>query len=368
MRKQDLMKKIVKSTENVWNQPGVRRAVRRNLAKLLVCGTPALGWEVYASENEEKRCYHTCKSRFCASCGYRATLLWLAYQAAVLPDIPYRGIVLTMPSQLWGIFKRNRHLLHDLPALGAAVIQQFIKTKHGASVLIIVVPHTFGGDLKFKTHMHILVSAGGYSGPQERWIESIELHEDALMRMWRDAVMGHLRRALKAEVLTSNLPVRRINAILAGCDEFYPRWHIWIDEIASKSHFFDYAARYIRRPPLASWRLLEVTDQDVAFIAKDTMNERPVRMRLPLLEFLRLLVAHVPEWYQHSVRYFGLLAPRARGRMQAAIFALLGQRKGPRPPRLSWSESLWIYFGVNPLIDSFGQTMRWVRRERPLIP
>ena len=364
MRKQDLMKKVVKSTENIWNQPGVRHAVRKNLAKLLVCGTPALGWEVYASENEEKRCYHTCKSRFCASCGYRATLLWLAYQAAVLPDIPYRGIVFTMPSQLWGIFKWNRHLLYDLPVLGAAVIQQFVKVKYGVSVLIIVVPHTFGGDLKFNTHLHILVSAGGYSGPEDGWIDSIDLDDGALMRMWRNAVISHLQRALKADVLRSKLPIDKIHAILTGCDELYPWWNIRIDEIASKSHFLQYAARYIRRPPLASWRLLEVTDQEVVFVAKDTRNKRLVRMRRSLVDFLRLLTQHVPDSYRHSVRYFGLLAPRARGRMKAAMLVFLDVRIDPPPPRLSWRESLWLCFGVDPLIDSFSQTMHWVRSER----
>lgn len=46
---------------------------------------------------------------------------------AALPDIPYVGICLTMPDVLWPIFQLNRHLLHDLPALGAAVIQQWVK-------------------------------------------------------------------------------------------------------------------------------------------------------------------------------------------------------------------------------------------------
>jgi hypothetical protein len=66
-----------------------------------------------------------------------------------------------MPSDLWSIFKDNRHLLHDLPAVGAAMIQQWAKVKHGASPVVPVVPHTFGGDLKFNTHLHTLVSAGG---------------------------------------------------------------------------------------------------------------------------------------------------------------------------------------------------------------
>src|SRR6185437_7640098 len=101
-----------------------------------------------------------CKSRFCPSCGYRATLLWLEQQEADLPEIPYTGLVFTMPCELWSIFRDNRHLLHDLPTLGASVIQSWIRMKYGLKVLVIVVQHTFGGDLKFYPHLHVLVSAG----------------------------------------------------------------------------------------------------------------------------------------------------------------------------------------------------------------
>jgi hypothetical protein len=33
---------------------------------------------------------------------------------------------------------------------------------------------------------------------------------------------------------------------------------------------------------------------------------------------------------------------------------------------MSWRTSLRKYFGVDPLIDSHGQTMHWVRRQRPM--
>jgi hypothetical protein len=134
MRDKSLLKQILEASRDVWDRPGTRPAVRKNFAAVLDCGTWALGWEVYASDTDEKRCYHRCKSRFCPSCGYRSTLHWLEEQEAALLDIPYAGIVLTMPRELWTIFKRNRHLLHDLPVLGASVIQQWIRIRYGVSV------------------------------------------------------------------------------------------------------------------------------------------------------------------------------------------------------------------------------------------
>jgi hypothetical protein len=363
MRDKSLLKQILESTRDVWDRPGTRSAVRTNFTAVLDCGTRALGWEVYASDTDEKRCYHRCKSRFCPSCGYRSTLHWLEEQEAALFDIPYAGIVLTMPRELWAIFKRNRHLLHDLPVLGASVIQQWAKIKFGVSVAIMVVPHTFGGDLKFNTHLHMLVSAGGLLESESRWIPHLQFNEDVIMRLWRYAVITHLRSALKADVLNSDLDKHDLKTLLTTADERHPRWIIYIDKIVSKPHFLRYAARYVRRPPIASWRLLKVTNREVEFVAKDTKAKRLVRTRRQLTDFVRLLAQHVPDSHRKAIRYFGLWAPSAKGQTYDALLLLLGETRRRRPQRLSWRRSLLKYFGRDPMIDSHGQQMHWVRRE-----
>jgi hypothetical protein len=366
MRDKSLLKQILEATRDVWDRPGTRPAVRRSFAAVLDCGTRALGWEVYASDTEERRCYHRCKSRFCPSCGYRATLHWLEEQETALPDIPYAGIVLTMPRELWTIFKRNRHLLHDLPVLGASVIQRWIGIRYGVSVGIMVIPHTFGGDLKFNAHLHVLVSAGGLLESQGSWIPRLHFNKHALMRMWRYAVITHLRAALKADVLNSDLNRHDLQIVLTTAYERHPTWIIHIDKIVSKSHFLRYAARYVRRPPIASWRLLKVTNQEVEFVAKDTKAKRLVRTRCQLTDFMRLLAEHVPDNHRKAIRYFGLWAPSAKGQTYDALLLLLGETRRPRPQRLSWRSSLLKYFGRDPMIDGRGQQMYWVRRGKAL--
>src|SRR5437762_7366372 len=143
MRYKDPLKQILVSARSSWDRSDTRRAVRENFEKVINCRTAALGAEIYASETEDKIVYHSCKSRACPSCGHRATLLWQREQWAAVPDIPYKGIVFTMPEVLWHIFRRNRNLLHDLPTIGADVIQQWAKERYGARVIIVVVMHTF---------------------------------------------------------------------------------------------------------------------------------------------------------------------------------------------------------------------------------
>ena len=364
MRNREPLKQILAATRSHWDTPEARIAVRKNFEKVIVCRTPVLGAEVYASQNEEKRCYHTCKSRACPSCGYRATLLWLRDQWAALPDIPYAGLVLTMPGVLWPIFQQNRHLLHDLPALGASVVEQWMRLRYGARVLIMVVPHTFGGYLNFNCHLHILVSAGGLKESEGRWIYPLRLDKNEIMEMWRNAVITYLRAALNARILQSAWDDAYLTNVLTA-EYKRARWIIHIHASMSKNHFLQYAARYARRPPIAQRRLRVVTDGVVEFWTKDKKHGRRVTTQCSLQKFVSLLAEHVPDRYRHGIRYFGLLAPRTKHRIIAAVFVLAGRDKRPRPHRMSWRTALRKYFGVDPLIDRLGQSMHWVRRERP---
>jgi hypothetical protein len=97
----------------------------------LQCRTPELGAEVYGSDNEERTFYHTCKSRPCSSCGYRATAQWQRGWWAALPDALYQGITFTMPRELWPLFRHNPLLAKALPALAAKVTQARILAKYG---------------------------------------------------------------------------------------------------------------------------------------------------------------------------------------------------------------------------------------------
>jgi Putative transposase/Transposase zinc-binding domain len=362
MNDDNLLKKILKETRAIWDQPGTRPAVRKNFAAVLDCGTAALGWREYASQNERRRCYHRCKSRFCPSCGYRATFQWLEDQDVALPDLAYSGIVFTMPGPLWSVFRADREMLHDLPALGGEVIKQWMKMKYGITPIILVVPHTFGGDLKFNVHLHILISAGGLHEASGRWVSDVQLNKTAIMRMWRFAVVNHLRLARRARVLKSMLSDGEFNVLVSRAYRSQDRdyWIIHIDRLVSKAHFLKYIARYVRRPPIAKRRILKVDEGKVEFLAKDTKRRVETPVTCTVTEFIRLLAAHVPDKGRHGIRYFGILAPRSRRQVYPALFLMLGQRQQPRPKRLTWRDSLVKCFGVDPMIDSFGQEMHWV--------
>jgi hypothetical protein len=365
MRYEHPLKQILLATSHLWDRPEARPSVRTNFQRILDCRTAKLGAEVYASDAEQKLVFHTCKSRACPSCGFRATLLWQREQWASLPDTPYAGVVLTMPDILWPIFQRNRHLLRDLPALGAAVIQRWVKSHYGVRVLLMVVPHTFGRALNFNAHLHILVSAVGLHEFEGRLVTGLRFCEKAIMHIWRYAVITYLRQALEAGVLKSDLSFDQLRVVLKAQYERW--WNIDIGRFQSKTHFLRYAGRYVRRPPIAQRRFAEISEDSVEFWTKDLRQKRVVTKRCAVADFVALLAEHVLDHYRHAIRYFGLLAPRSKHRTFSALFVLLGQQQRTRPCRLSWATSLRKTFGVDPLLDYRGQRMNWVRRLAPVV-
>jgi hypothetical protein len=109
-----------------------------------------------------------------------------------------------------------------------------------------------------------------------------------------------------------------------------------------------------------------VTGKEVVYQSKDTRTKSLQETHCTPTEFIALLSPHVLDRYRHSMRYFGLLAPRSKRATSAVLFSLLGQSQRARPPRLSWRNSLRRDFQVDPLLDSQGEAMHWVGRLKPL--
>src|SRR5580704_6303627 len=106
MLRNQSLKQILADTRQHWDHDGTNPTVRQNFLKILACGTLALGAEIYSSETERLLVPHTCKSRACPSCGYRATALWQAELEASLPNICYVGINFTIPSIFRSLLKQ----------------------------------------------------------------------------------------------------------------------------------------------------------------------------------------------------------------------------------------------------------------------
>jgi hypothetical protein len=363
MKYYDPLRQILTLTRPYWHSDKARPAVRSAFRRAEQCRTPALGAEVYRSATQEKVVYHTCKSRACSSCGYRATVQWQRERWAALPDMPYKGITFTMPDVLWPLFRDNIQIARVLPALAATVIQSRVSAQHGLRVGAIAILHTFNGKLEFNSHVHTMVTAGGLQDSTGTWISSIYHDGNSLMEAWRRAVIALLRAALLEGRLSTNMTADQLETLLAQQEKRW--WSIRIRSFKSKAHFLLYAGRYARRPPIAQYRITSLENRTVTFWYKDKKLRRRVYVQCSLKQFVERWGQHLPERYQHAVRSFGLFGPRAFGKSFAAVFALLRQEPRPRPKPRRWVESIKRDYGRDPLLDNTGQRMRWARRIAP---
>lgn len=362
---ENVIRQILLDTQAYWDHGGTPAHVRENFLKVVQCGTIALGAEVYASDTESKVVFHTCKSRFCTSCGQQATEAWQEDLQATLPDIPYVGITFTLPKELRPILQQNPAILNDLPSMGAEAIQLWAKAQYGVRLIILVVQHTFGGSLNFVPHLHVLLSAGGLREAHNCWIPHLNYDKRELMLAWRFAVIALLSEALKKKTLKSSRSDEELMELFTT--QYKRPWHVFISRAAPKRVRLKHDGRYIRRPPIPQHRVKRVGPESVGYLAKDTRTKQFVQKRYTLKEFVDILVQHVPLHGRHAMRYFGLLAPRSKGRTRPAVFLLLNQKQSPHPPHLSWR---WLHlrtFGIDPLLDGRGQAMHWIGRRKAVL-
>ncbi len=346
-----------------WDHDGYDPDARRAFLLALQCKTPAMGGRLFASENEERVFYNTCKSPACPSCGHWATIQWQRERWCALPEATYLEITLTMPNTLWDIFARNPRLCRKLSEIAARVIRSYARVRHGVEVGVMPVLHTFNGELLFKPHVHSLVTAGGLQSSKSRWNSRIFFDQDELMRSWRRLVMAILRKASEAGRLESQIGGDDLERLLQFEEARW--WSSHVQSFEGKEHFLRYCGRYVRRPPIAQWRICATKDGSVRFWHKDKRLKRWITVQCTLEEFIDRWSKHIPKRYRHAVRHFGLFAPRRWPRVGAAIFTILGHEQRSRPKRLPWAIAIWQQFGRNPQLDRNGQPMKFVRHVTP---
>lgn len=218
------------------------------------------GYKTYHCSNDD--CSHTktvsfgCKSRFCPTCGKKATDLWVTKQRETLPQTDWQHITMTLPDKLWPLFQEDRSLLNNLAKLAADVILTLAK-KRKIKVAIFTAMHTFGRDLKWHVHIHLSVTMGGLSLDHEEW-KKIRFAKKAVMPMWRQRVIKMMRKARKENRISVT------NAFLEV--QYHKNWIVHFAKPTSNPwRTITYLGRYIKKPPLSQSRLEHYDGKKVTF-------------------------------------------------------------------------------------------------------
>jgi hypothetical protein len=215
--------------------------------------------------------------------------LWAELQKEVLASVPHRHVVLTMPRQLRGIFRRRRELLLDLSQCSAEALSEYLRREVGVDTRpgIVVSVSSAGDLLQWHPHGHILVSDGAFSDdgafhPLQTW------DGDAVMKLFRERLLARLieRHAISEELARKLLDWRH-PGFSAHLGEPIP--------FEDKKAIEDVACYMVRAP--LSLKKLVYLDGQKAVLYRSRMNPFLGRNfeAMDPLEWLARLADHIPD-------------------------------------------------------------------------
>jgi len=132
-----------------WYTGAIRSVVIENVNKILQCRTPLLGYHMYKCKNcsNVRLIPHSCKSRFCNSCGKIMTDKWTSERLSDVLKVDYHHLVFTVPWQLRSITMANPKIMLSLMFKSVSISLQSWTKKYGGYIPgIYTIVHTFGSD------------------------------------------------------------------------------------------------------------------------------------------------------------------------------------------------------------------------------
>jgi len=244
-----------------------------------------------------------------------------AREAELLP-VPYFHVVFTLPAEIGAIAYQNKPEVYGLLFKAAARTLTTIADdpKHlGAEIGVTAVLHTWGQTLDHHPHVHCIVPGGGVSPDGERWIScrpGFFLPVRVLSRLFRRVFLDGLAALFDAGRLRFFNDLATLTERAAFLSRLAPlrkrEWVVYAKRpFAGPKQVLAYLARYTHRVAIGNSRLVEQTEEHVAFRWKDYREQGRAKskvMKLAVGEFIRRFLLHVlPDGFCR-IRHYGLFA------------------------------------------------------------
>lgn len=289
-----------------------------------ICRTAALGGHVERCGHcqHQRISYNSCRNRHCPKCQTLAREQWLERRKGELLPTTYYHLVFTLPPAIAQLALQNKKTVYNI--LFSASAQTLLTIardpKHlGANIGFFSILHTWGQNLLHHPHVHCVVTGGGISPDQQRWIQcrkNFFLSVRVLSRLFRRLFLAQLAAAdLKFHGQLTHLNNKaELKRHIART-----RKQDWV--VYAKAPFggpdkaIEYLGRYTHKVAITNHRLLSDSNGKVSFRYKDYNSADPQRQRVMTLdmhEFIRRFLLHtIPAGFQR-IRHYGLCANRNR--------------------------------------------------------
>ena len=289
----------------------------RVMQDIETCRTAVLGGHLYECDccDFSRPAYNSCRNRHCPKCGALDQALWVNRRLEQMLPLPHFHVVITLPSELRPVALVNRTLLFNmLLRSGADTLLKLCRDPQwlGGQPGITGVLHSWSRDMSFHPHGHFIVSGGGLSLDQQRWVvvnkEDFLFPAAVVKKLFRGIFMGRLVQAYKEGALCLEGPCECLSepgAFERLKRELYEKkWVVHIKEpIRGPDHAYHYLARYVRRVAISNERLIAMNDEGVTFRTRD---DKQVTLKPD--EFIRRFLLHIVPPGFVKIREYGLYA------------------------------------------------------------
>ena len=254
---------------------------------------------------------------------------WLENRLKDFLPINYFHVVFTIPDSLNSIILNNQKIMYDHFFRSVAETLKLLsadKKYIGGRIGFITVLHTWGQNLSYHPHIHCIVTGGGLSDDQKKWINS---RSNFLFPV---KVLGNIFRAKFLESLKKEHEGNNINNRLSKNDFiqllnslYQKEWVTYSKPPFKKPEtVFEYLAQYTHRIAISNYRILAIKNDNVLFKWRDYSDGNKQKiMSIHAHEFIRRFLLHVLPKKFVKIRHFGLFGNRNKRKLLGTCRKLL---------------------------------------------
>jgi hypothetical protein len=286
--------------------------VAKTVRAIQNCRTTALGGHADTCDEcgYTKVSYNSCRNRHCPKCQALVKEQWLLNREADLLPVGYFHVVFTLPQELNELGIRNRETLFNLLLQTSAQTLQALALdkKHlGAQVGFISILHTWGQNLMFHPHVHIIIPGGGLTA-DGKWRNSRKkffIPVKVMAKLFRGKFLAALQGMQhKIRGLEDASAAKAILQALHAKD-----WYVYCKRPFKTPHsVLQYLGRYTHRVAISNHRIVSVQDGKVSFKWRDYKDGSKEKvMTLSADEFMRRFLLHILPPGFTKIRHYGFL-------------------------------------------------------------
>ena len=338
----------------------------KEIKKIIDCYNKNLGCEVYRCPDCDDICFigHTCKSRFCSSCGYKYKLDRVESILTTAYNCKHRQIVFTCAKELWPYFfvdfenltniyfeavnKTIYSILNESFKVKDGVLKKYVsKTKYTPGFFAFL--HTFGRDLKWHPHIHVLIAEMKLSN--DKWFKWEYFDFNALSKRFMKILLDLMDEYLNDK----SFKVLKNKLYKTYKNGFYV--------YAEKKNFknikdgVEYVTRYCGRVAISENRILNYDGKNVTFCYNSHVDDSYHEVTVTASQFITILLRHLLPNNFKTIRYFGFY--RKKHPMHDKMVMMISPaKKKLRKQILKYALSIRKFFRYNPFdCPNCGTTM-----------